>query len=241
MWLAQKALIWKTPNTCYSLWSENLTRLVRAPWTQAAADAPGARTGLFGCLLTGLGQEVLISQRNLAEIQESPELTHTFCWVSCHQFKLKSSQSPEHFNWLCFCAAEAGRARAACSLRYWADKKCPRDLWGMGVSAGKERQSCAQTYSVVPQGWLEAPPGQCTAVRVLNDLPLPFSGRITYQSRYIRNPSAFGRIFYGSQRFPAPVILFLSLSGFEYCKSLQWTEDDITPKAQLLIYFSSSF
>lgn len=57
---------------------------------------------------------------------------------------------------------QSGWARAARSLRYWADTKCPRDLWGMGVSAGEERQSCAQTYSVVPQGWLEAPPGQCT-------------------------------------------------------------------------------
>lgn len=111
--------------------------------------------------------------------EKSPELTHTFCWVSYHQFKLKSSQSPEHFNRLCFCAAESGRARAGHSLRYWADTKCPRDLKGMGGSAGKERQSCAQTYSVGTTWMMRGTSWPVHSLRVSSDLPLPFSGRVT--------------------------------------------------------------
>jgi len=79
---------------------------------------------------------------------------------------------------------------------------------------------------------------------ISNDaLPLPFSGRITYQSRYIRNPSALGGILYRLHRFHASVIPFLSLSGSGsgYYKGLQGTEDDIIHKAQLSMYFSFSF
>lgn len=108
------------------------------------------------------------------------------------------------------------------------------------VSAGVERQSCVETHSVVCrlQGWSEVSPGSRTAFKISNDaLPLPFCGRITYQSGYIRNPSAFGGIFYGSHRFQAPVIPFLSLSGSDYHKSFQWKEDDIIRKPQLLMHF----
>lgn len=126
------------------------------------SKCPRGQNGAFGVPADQAGTAGADFSVEFIWNQKSSELTHTFCWISHHQFKLKSSQSPEHFNWLCFCAAEPGRARAARSLRYWADTKCPWDLEGMGVSAGKERQSCAQTYSVVSHGWLEAPPGQCT-------------------------------------------------------------------------------
>lgn len=161
--------------------------------------------------------------------------------MSCHQFKLKCSQSPEHFNRLCFFCAAVGTGAGSALASLLSRHKMPTGSLRDG-SFSREGEAelcsdlfCGSTRMIRGTSW------PVHSRRVSNDLPLPFSGRITYQSRYLRNLSAFGGIFYGSHRFPASVILFLSLSGFEYCKSCQWTEDDITPKAQLWMYFSSSF
>lgn len=112
--------------------------------------SPRARMEIFGCLLTRLGQQVLISQQNLTEIQKSPQLIHTnFSWNP------GSQQSTS----ITFCAAELGWVWG--SLKWHRmPTGCPRE----GSSDGKERQSCAQTDSVLAQGWSEAPPGHSCRV-----------------------------------------------------------------------------
>lgn len=110
--------------------------------------------------------------------QKSPELTHTFCWISHHQFKLKSSQSPEHFNWLCFCAAEPGRARAARSLLLLSRRKMPMGSRRDGSFSWEgEAELCSDLFCGITR-MIRGTSWPVHSLRVSSDLPLPFSGRI---------------------------------------------------------------